>query len=245
MRPWLFHQIAVEVRYRRGMVYLDRCGSTLHLVEDALGPPFQGSVPQMDRALVVSNVEHLTVSYGPDRFGVTQIWPQTRARLEPIAKAGWKVVGESLGVLDQVSRVGVRCWIWFPVESAEDGHRRLQESGLFRVEPTYAEIFGSPKIINTQCQIRTPDGVELRIGTDVVTITAEKDLLPANLVDRVPDHAVLLDIDAWTTPTDRDVMMFSAAKLTDFLRAAMKRAATQADQMVTVLKLEDASDGDH
>ncbi len=43
----LLHQVAVEVRYKRGFVFFDRCGSLMLRLEEELGVPFKGSVPTM------------------------------------------------------------------------------------------------------------------------------------------------------------------------------------------------------
>ena len=70
----VLNQVVVDVQYERGIVYLDKCGSLLLDLEDALGKPFVGAVPSMSHAELTSAAERLGVTYGPKNLTVTQAW---------------------------------------------------------------------------------------------------------------------------------------------------------------------------
>lgn len=235
-RDWFVHQLAVEVRYARGMVYLDRCGATMNALTKELGPPFIGAVPQMHQAQLVSQVERLNVVYSADRLVVSQVWPENRARFEPTAKAAWKVVAEQLEVADQVVRVGVRSWLWLPVASSEEGHARLRDSGIIRPTPHYEAVFGVPTATGVVTVHDLADGLHRRISTDVVTLGESNESLPRDVADRVPAHAIQVDIDTARAAEAGATFKLGPGQLKDFVRSAIVEAQAQARALGSLLE---------
>lgn len=233
---WFVHQLSVEVRYARGMVYLDRCGSTMNALTKELGPPFIGAVPQMHQAQLVSQVERLNVVYNADRLVVSQMWPENRARIEPTAKAAWKVVAEQLEVADQVVRLGVRSWLWLPVASSKEGHARLRNGGVIRATPQYEAVFGAPAGTGVVTLHELADGLHRRVSTEVVTLVAPAESLPRDLADRVPAHAIQLDIDTARAAEAGGTFKLGPGQLKDFIRSSIVEAQTQARALGTLLQ---------
>lgn len=107
-KEWVLQQAIVDVQYDRGIVFLDKCGSLMLKLEDALGKAFEGNVPGMEKGELRSHAERLTVTYGSRAFNVTQAWIKTVARVEHVAGSGWEIVSDVLGVGHTVTRIGVR-----------------------------------------------------------------------------------------------------------------------------------------
>jgi hypothetical protein len=226
-RPWsmaisvepLLSQIVVDVQYSRGIVYLDRCGSLMIKLEDALGAPFQGNVPTMNHGEVGSSAERLMFTYGPKNFQGTQTWVESPARVEQLAPVAWELVGETLEVQKHVHRVGVRFIHQWKVDDMDEGRRAMASSEF--VCPSYlASVVGDASTLAWTLVVEDTRG-RLRIATDINEFKVDG-VLPANLVDRVPSAALVLDLDFAYPGTPPFHVNKNALK--DFIRGSWQRS---------------------
>lgn len=210
----------VEVQYRKGVVYLDRCGSTMLRLEETLGAAFEGNVPQMAHGELTNAAERMAVRYGPKAFNVAQHWVRSPVRVEQIAPVAWEQVSESLGVAREVIRCGVRFSFMWGTDSPEEAERRIGAARLFSEAPEWVAAFGAPK---TRAWSATSESREGQLTASLSGMNTEiKGVLSADLVGVVPKNAVVLDLD-YTTPGAAPFALHKG-QMKDFIRSSWERA---------------------
>jgi len=210
----------VEVQYRKGVVYLDRCGSVMLRLEEALGPAFEGDVPQMQYAELTNAAERIALRYGPKSFSVAQHWVRSPVRVEAVAPIAWDHISESLGVAREVTRCGVRFAVMWGVESVDEAERRIAAARLFSEAPEWVETFGAPK---TRTWTTTSESREGQLTASLTGMHTEiKGVLAADLVAVVPPHSVVLQLD-YTTPGEPPFSLHKG-QMKDFIRSSWERA---------------------
>jgi hypothetical protein len=237
----VLHQAVVEIRYRRGMGYFDRCGSLIHQLEEKLGAPFEGVVvPTVEHAEVRSAAERLVVQYGPKQMSVTQAWVLTPARVEHIAPLAWEQLSSVLGVVDHVTRCGVRFVMVWPADSIEAAHEQINGAALFNPSTALKDAMGDDQFVLTWSLVaRDKAKGRMRIGIDAMHMQIEGSL-PQDLVDLVPPHAIGLDVDC-VYPNDTENGAYSLHKgaLKDFIRASWQRSRAAASSIGRQLGVTD------
>jgi hypothetical protein len=190
----VFQRLALEVRYREGMVYMDRCGSLMVALEGDLGKAFKGSVPTIEGAHLRSHAERLVVRYGPASFGVEQSWAETTARFSRIATLAWDRVARVLDVAKKVTRCGLRAWIQWETPSMEEAYRVIETSGLAVASARWSGIFGKPTAVTFTGISRVAGGHSCRAALDAVRTEVEGRVFPDEK-KFVPPFALQLDVD--------------------------------------------------
>jgi hypothetical protein len=237
------HKLALEVRYGRGIVYLDRCGSLMLALQDALGEPFRGSVPQMSHGELRSDLERIVVHYGPQSFGTTQVGPETAARFEKVASTGWRVTADHLEVGRCVERCGMRCIYMWPCADAEAARAALARSGLVQPAQTWIDMFGGSDYGTVAAVKRTPLGGHIRVSLDCVTHQVEG-LLPRGHEVYVPPAAIQLDVDyVHDNPDSRKVYALGHAQLKEFIRASWQDFKAKRDKVESAIVKVRGDDG--
>ena len=229
-------QVVVEVKYDRGVVYFDRCGSLMLKLQDELGEPFEGDVPVMQQAELRNDAERLIVMYSPQRCAINQTWVRSVARVEQLAPRVWSQVSETLEVSARVQRCGVRFVLVWKVGNVEEAERRLHECGLFKDEPSWTSMFGNPATrmwVTTSKQhafgLRAAlHGSETKLKGDV----------PTDLSELVPRYSISLDLD-YTMP-DEAPFKLSPSRLKDFVRTTWEHAKVAAEATGTRLGMGNA-----
>lgn len=218
---WVLQQVIVDVQYKRGMTYLDKCGSLLLSLEDTLGKPFEGTiVPTVDHGELRSAAERILVTYGPRNFNVTQSWVKSPARVEHIAPIGWHEVAEKLDVARTVSRCGVRFMLLYKVETLGEGQERLAK-GQFAPQPDlWYKLVGESPLRAWSAVAEDARGKQ-RVSLDTVEIGIEGSL-PEELTVLVPRFAIFLDFDS--TYPGSDSITLNKADLKEFIRSSWQRA---------------------
>lgn len=217
----VLNQIIADVQYTRGFAFLDKCGSMLHQLEDALGKPFEGDVTSMDHGELRNGAERVVVTYGSKNFNVNQAWADSPVRVEHLAPIGWELVSTALGVQKTVQRVGARFVYLWKVDSLEEGHAALTNCGLFSTAAAWQPIFGDgSKPLSWTVVVEDPRG-RVRIVTDVIELTVQGGQLPADLVPVVPKYAIALDMDH--THPGKGPFSLTKGELKDFMRTAWQR----------------------
>jgi len=135
----------VEIRYRKGQVYLDRCGSLMVALQDELGEPFEApTLPTMEYGELSSPGERLAVRYASKNMVVAQQWLQRPTRVELVAPRAWGVVASKLDVERQVVRCGFRLTFQWKTKSTTAATEAIKRTGFFTPSPTWSEWFGTP-----------------------------------------------------------------------------------------------------
>lgn len=189
----MLQQVAVEIRYARGMVYLDRCGSLFEKMSETLGAAFtQQGLPTVEHTVFKSPIELLSLNYGPSNLVVTQRWTTNPARVEQLAAKAWTIISDALQVRSHVRRAGIRFMTQWPTESRAEAQDILSRA----VPPPqmWSSIFGkggTATYISIQSDVN--DGAATR--TELSYARNIPVGVPDDLRGRVPDHAVQLDVD--------------------------------------------------
>jgi hypothetical protein len=208
--------MTLEVRYKDGIVYLDKCGSLTLALERSLGEPLQHIVPNMEYGELVSLSERLTIRYGRLGLVVQQTWPETAARLEKLAVTAWGEVGRILDVRKKVSRCGFRANAMWGIESIEEGEAALFQHGLVAETERWSSLFSKPMGRQFTGVVARADGRALRIGMGIVQQEIIGRVAPEDSRFALP-MAVQLDLDySLKDPAD-----FSKEELQSFLRASV------------------------
>lgn len=215
----------VEVKYLKGMVYLDRCGSLMERLSDTLGPAFETNVPQMAYGELLNGIERLTVRYGPKEFTAMQRWVRSPVRVEMVGPDAWGVVAEMLGVQRQVSRVGVRFGFLWKVDDAAEAERRIQGARLFSELDGWEAEFGAPRSRSWTVTSESRAGT-LRATVQATATEVKGGPLPADLDGVIPPHAIVLDLD-YQPPGEAPFSM-GGAQLKEFMRTSWERAKKSA-----------------
>ncbi len=226
-REPVLNQVVVDVQYARGMVYLDKCGSLLLKLEDALGKPFQGTVPQMHQAELHSTAERLVVTYGAKNFSTTQAWIETSARVEHVAPAAWELVAEALDVGRAVTRCGVRFIFLWKTESIAEAQNALTKARFLSVSPDWAALVGEGTPSAWTIVVEDRRG-KLRLTMDALEINVQGGL-PQDLATMVPETALMLDLDH--IHPGKAPFPLPRGALKDFIRGAWQRSKEAATTM--------------
>lgn len=232
------HKVIVEVTYERGVVYLDRCGQTMNLLVDALGPLFYGNVPSMEHAELVSYGENLVVRYGREKFVVVQDGCKTLARVEQISKEAWAIVSKALDTSRQVVRAGFRVMFMWPTESMERAESLLVESGLVRPTTAWEAVNGQAKWGRSTGTVDLGDVyVTATVHTQSHIITG---LLHPDQKRFIPENACVLDLDYFFPPNRAPgkkgaVVSLGSGQLGDFVRNSWTDAKARRDRMSQLL----------
>jgi hypothetical protein len=220
----LIHQIAVELKYRRGMVFFDRCGSLVLKLEDELKAPFIADVPRMEAGELRSPSEFLTVNFGPKRFAVSQSHVDTVARVENVAPRSWSHVAETLNVGGQVIRQGMRVWIYWSSKTEEDGYERLRKSGFIETTSLWSKTFGVPRKVTVSAVSNDFQGSKLRAELSVVKFSTEDQPLRDDIVRRYASKsAIMLDLD-FEVGDEAETFSVGSGVLKQFIRNSMDSA---------------------
>lgn len=230
----VLHQAVVEVRYDRGVVYLDRCGSLTLRLEREVGKPFVSSLPNMEFGELSNAAERLVVRYGTKSFSVTQNWVRSPVRVEQLAPGAWEEVADTLDVKQAVTRLGVRFGVVWRVASVEEGEALLAQSGLCKESPEWDAIFGPPTI-RSWTFTSNVDGGDVRAGLATISTNVQGGFLPPDVGELVPPFAVLLDLDHVYPHGSTEHFSLSRATLKEFVRTSWqktKEAATKVEKLL-------------
>jgi hypothetical protein len=141
---FVISKMALEIRYRDGVVYLDRCGSLLLDLQRVLGEPFKPSLlPTMEYGELRSNLERIVVRFGRENYIFDQTWLETPTRLQKLAPAAWAEIAKSLGVEKKVERCAIRTWLVWAV-AKDEAEPTLSRCGAIRPTESWEQIMGKP-----------------------------------------------------------------------------------------------------
>jgi hypothetical protein len=236
----VLHQAVVEVRYDRGVVYLDRCGKLTVQLEQLLGKPFKPKLPNMEHGELSNDAERLLVRYGVNTFLVAQNWVRTPVRVEQLAPAAWEIVASTLEVGHTVTRVGVRLQVVWPVKTVAEGESVIGASGLCTESTAWRDIFGVPQSRSWTFASRDHRG-ELRAGLTTIQTNVQGSIDP-ELRKLVPDVGVLLDTDhVLPLPAGAEHGSLNREKMKEFIRMSWQRtkeAATKTGPLLGFGRLD-------
>jgi len=231
---FVLSQAILEIRYRRGMVFLDKCGSTMNALEDALeGHNLVGSVPSMQYGELSSPTDRLTVRYGPKTMLAMQHWVDRPVRIEVVAPKAWEVVSNALDVRRHVTRAGFRLIFQWPFADAKRGVDVFKRAGLIEHTPGWASLFGAPDFMSC-ASVSGFRRTELNILHQEVG-----EGTPAEIRDLIAPAAIQLDIDTahpscpkpFGITTDEQAFSMGPGQLKDFLGDSWERARDIANQL--------------
>jgi hypothetical protein len=229
-KNYVLQRMAMEVRYRDGIVFLDKCGSLMVALERALGEPFKGGVPTMEHGELTSVNERLVLQYGPKGLLGTQQWLETPARLEKVFSLAWGEVSKKLDVEDKVTHCGLRTGLFWASDSIEEAAEALYESGLIVETGPWEEVFRKPKTRVFSAVSKLDDGRSLRSVVDTVSVTTEGRVFPDE-EKFAPAHAIQVDLDFFL----KDPGDVPRERLHKFIRASLSDLTRTADHISQVL----------
>lgn len=219
-KAWVLQQAIVDIQYERGIVYLDKCGSLMLALEDTLGKPFVGGVPEMSRAELTSPPERLVVTYGPKSFNVSQHWIGTPARVEQVAPIAWEKVSEVLGVARHVKRLGVRFTHVVGADDRAEAEQALGESRFLKLSKDARDLVGEGDCKAVMLVTEGKWG-KLRLTLDTVEMSIGP-AVPDELAKFVPPHGIAVDID--NVMAGALVSNLTKARLRELILAARQRS---------------------
>ena len=219
-QEWIVHAATVQVQYERGVVFLDKAGSLMLALEDALGKPFVGNVPAMTGAELRSGPERLLVTFGSEQFTATQNWTDAVGRLEQVSSNAWEKLSDVLGVARHVKRFGARYQFMFPTRTKEEAESAVARCAVSQPTTPLRDLVGETAVRAIQYVTESPHG-RLRLAIDSVEVSTNG-AVAHDLVALIPEHALHLDLDHFRVD-DQDL---SKGKLKDFLRHAWQQSRT-------------------
>lgn len=211
--------MALEVKYTKGLVYLDRCGSTATEIENVLGPSFKASVPDMRAAEIKSEPERLTIRFGPESFSVQHDLTNTAIRLIEVAGVAWKVVAERLGVGRNVSRVGVRLFFIWPTGSVHEAGESIVRSPYMNLS-NWQPSRGTPIDASFVAVSQIDAERKARIAAAGIRIETNVDDFSDRLRRFFPKFALQVDTDVYSDTMSN----IGPGQLRDFARSAAEWA---------------------
>lgn len=217
---FVLNSAITEIQYRKGMVFLDRCGSIMVRLEESLAPAFRGSTPNMTQGQLVNAAERMSVVYGPTAFSVTQNWIASPVRLEQVAPPCWDIVAEIMNVGREVTRFGVRFQIAWGVADEAEAEARMARAGLFAETDEFTTIFGRPKARGWSAVVDRREG-PIRVGLNANSVEIVGPVIE-ELQRLVPRHSILLDID-YVHPGAAPYAIHKG-QMRDFIRASWEHA---------------------
>lgn len=234
-KEWVLQNAIVDVQYERGIVFLDRCGSTMLKLQDALGKAFEGDVPNMERGELKSQAERLAVTYGSRLFNVTQQWIKTVARVEHVGGVGWEVVSDALNVGRSVTRVGVRFIMCAGADTKVEAEEMFSKSAGAAPSDAMRRIVGDSPI-RAMSLIAEDGRAKLRIGMEILETRVLVNLVE-ELSSMIPPHALVLDLDH-VYPSRLEVL--TKADLRNFIRSSWQRTREVAKLVGEPFGMQDA-----
>ena len=211
----------VEVQYRKGIVFLDKCGSIMVRLEETLAPAFEGNVPTMAQGELLNAAERMTLRYGPKAYSLTQNWVDSPVRIEQLAPPAWEQVSESMGISREVTRCGVRFILLWGVDDLAEAERRMNSAELFRETPDWVATFGEPTSRAWVTSAETREGI-VRVGLSASDIEVKGGALSADLEGLVPKHSIMLDLD-YVYPGAAVPFALHKGQMKDFIRNSWER----------------------
>lgn len=186
-------KVVTEIKYAKGMVYLDRCGSLALQLQATLGENFRVSVPGMEYAQLDSALERIAVTFGRNAFRVEQTGPASGVRVEKLTTEGWDCVAESLDVRSSVLRFGVRVFNVWPTSNVTVARNAIRATGLVAASSAWESHFGEPSWASYSANTLTDRG-RVRRCLDEIEHTIEG-LLPEGFAEYLPAAGVQYDVD--------------------------------------------------
>lgn len=193
-RNAVVHRAIAQILYGEGIVYLDRCGALTRDLQRLLGKGFRFVLPSIQQGVMRSELERLTVTYGPDALGVVQEGVHEVARFAQVSSWAWHEVAAALEVGKKVSRCGIRFIQLFETDSETEAEDALLRSDLLRETTTWTELFG-PSVSRSFVGVTQSDGwktVRLKLSVKSTDLLDEP---PAEMKPFLPHFAVSLDTD--------------------------------------------------
>lgn len=181
----VIHKVVFEVRYARGFVYLDRCGSTTDRIMTTY-PEWvareEGINPQGAPLVNVQSGTHF--SFGPLKYDFS-LDQSIREELALVRADLDRFIGEVSSIstivheeleLNQFVREGFRIWYLFGVTSKNEAEKWISDLGAFMTAPSVARAFdGELEAQGHVAVIRAPDR-KFRIALNVVERMGHLDL---------------------------------------------------------------------
>jgi hypothetical protein len=219
---WVIQQAIVDVQYKRGFLFLDRCGSVLHALEDALGKPFVGVVETMTHGELRSPSERLVVTYGSKSYSVTQNWCRMPTRAEQLSPVGWGTVADMLQVGRTVTRIGARFRLVIPTDTIEEARERFTRSSIGKAAGDgWASLASKGQILSAAVTIEGAQrGRTTRTALEVMEMRVEGEL-PESLSGMIPKCGFLLDVD--NVNQTEDPMPLGKTELREFFRTSWQQ----------------------
>ncbi len=228
----------LEIRYNRGIVYLDRCGALMLELEGALGTPFRTNV-QIAAATLNSDAEHLAITYGPKSLVVTQRWTEAPVRVEQLGPLAWEKVSEVLNVGREVTRCGLRFQFVWPVDTIDEGHAEVRRLNLVAPTEPWRTLCGDPIRQAYAGVVRDHRGAEMRVNLDVIEQKTEG-YLPPDIAERVYAYAIQLDVDNVRGNEDsKQTYALGTGQLREFMRESWTKSRRIADRVAELLGRRD------
>jgi len=162
-------------------------------LEERLGAPFRGSIPDMHSANLTSHLEMMQVRFNSDSLSIHQTGAITLARFLDVAGDAWAETSEHLSVGGEVVRCGFRVISFWETATIEDARAKLIASGLVGPPSPWTEIFG-PAAGATLMGIHDDPKWRLRAGIDAIEHKIEGELTPGQ-EGLFPKAAIQLDVD--------------------------------------------------
>jgi hypothetical protein len=189
----LITKAVVEIKYDRGVVYLDHCGSLMLKVQDVVGSNFRASLPGMEFAQLDNVLERIVVIFGRKAMRVEQTGPASGARIEKLTSDCWDCVAETLGVRSHVERFGVRLFNIWPTTDVDEARRLITASGLVDEGARWQEAFGVPAYAAYTATTLTERGRIRRCLDEVEHII--EGMFPEGFAQYLPRAGIQYDVD--------------------------------------------------
>ena len=230
------HKLVCQVRYRRGFIYLDRCGRTVNrIMAEAPAWILKGSSPNPQNAPLVNVETGTQFNFGSMSYDLGLERPKeselTENDVETFAdEAAYlaTVVHEELGLME-FTRLGFRAWFLVATKSKDESEQWIRDHSGIAMPEAWPTAFdeGEVKAQGHAIVIQTADryfriavnGVErtlaLDIGESILNVSprslpkGQKEALIKKAQARKrlkanPDHAVMVDIDAYLEEPEND-----------------------------------------
>jgi len=143
------HKLVLELRYRQGFSYLDRCGATINTILRDRPEWIVGSDPTSQSGSLISSLNgtHFTFSSSKCTLNLEQkIGGEALDSAEItdfVEQADYlsRVVVDQLG-LKEFTRIGFRVWFMFPCKDKRDSEDWLLGLGCMNVNDSLPKAFG-------------------------------------------------------------------------------------------------------
>jgi hypothetical protein len=226
-KPGASTKVVLEVRYRDGWAYLDKCGRTINkIIQDnpewfpkGADPTNAGLVSMQNRCSF--NFSSLQYSFNLERplGGDALQQADFDTFCEQVATVS-NIVHDYLG-LKAFTRVGCRIWYFFEADSKENAEKWLLDLGICQVSPHLERVFES-KISSASTVVvmagadrmyrismnSVERSAQLDLGSEILTVRASslskeqnkfllKQLDAKKRMLASPGFAAMIDVDAY------------------------------------------------